>query len=106
MKLLTSPKSKAILNLLSQKAKARQLNPENNGAKTPIQGVFYCLKKINTSLVRAIVMVARSGQLKGWPVSTRPLAVPLSGVENPLRVAAQKLSTFGGGLLKTMESPL
>ncbi len=91
MKLLTSPKSKAILNLLSKNLKAIGISsPISNGVKTPIQGVFYCLKKTNTLLVRAFVMVARSGQPKGWPA-------PLPGTANLLRVAAQLLADVGGG---------
>lgn len=82
------------------------LNPVNNGVITPIQGVFYCLKKMVASVARPIILVARIGKPKGLPVSTKPFVAPLSGVENPLRVAAQNFSTFGGGLLNTMESPL
>jgi hypothetical protein len=71
--------------------------PISNGAKTPIQGVFYCLKKIVTPLVRAFVMVARSGQPQGWPA-------PLPGSSNPLRVAAQSFKPLRGGLiLQAME---
>lgn len=91
MNLLTPLPASAMLCSLSQKTEAGHLNPSSNGVKTPIRGVFYCLPKIITALVRPIVMVARSGPPKGGPA-------PLPGVENPLRVAAQNFSTFGGGL--------
>ncbi|WKJ91637.1 hypothetical protein QZJ86_05745 [Methylomonas montana] len=67
------------------------LNPESKGVKAPIQGVFYCPKKIVAPMVRAFVMVACIGPLSSGPE-------PLPGVENPMHVAAQRLSTFGGGL--------
>lgn len=70
---------------------ARPINPEKQGVNTPNHGVFYCPKKIVAPLVRAFVMVARSGLLKSGPK-------PCLGVDNPLRVAAQNPSTFGGGL--------
>lgn len=88
---LTAPNPKAMLATLSHKTKARHLNPEQSkGVKTPIQGVFYCLTKMVAPLVHPSILVARSGQPQGWPA-------PLPGVENPLRVAAQNISTFGGG---------
>lgn len=59
--------------------------------KTPLPGVFYCLKKIGTPLVRAFVMVARNGQPQGWPD-------PMPGSSNLLRVAAQSLEPLRGGL--------
>ncbi len=100
MKPLTRPKHKAILNPLSEKTKARTLNPESKGVKTPIQGVFYCPEKMVAPMVRPSILVARIGPLRSGPV-------PLPGVENPLRVAAQNLSTFGGGYQPSVkEQPL
>jgi len=73
---------------------------KSNGVKTPNHGVFYCPKKMVTPLVCAFVMVARSGQPKGWPA-------PLPGTANLLRVAAQQFAVVGGGLyLQAMEFPL
>ncbi|OAI22785.1 ash family protein [Methylomonas koyamae] len=63
---------------------------KSNGVKTPIQGVFYCPKKMITAFFRAFFMVARSGQPKGWPA-------PLPGTANLLRVAAQQFAVVGGG---------
>jgi hypothetical protein len=59
-------------------------NPLSIGVKTPFYGVFYCPKKIVAPLVRVFVMVARSGQPKGWPA-------PIPGIANLLRVAAQMI---------------
>ncbi|WAR43730.1 ash family protein [Methylomonas rapida] len=97
MMLLTRRISSAILNTLSQKTKVGVSSPRSNGVKTPIQGVFYCLKKIVTVKIRAFVMVARNGQPQGWPVSTSPFGDPLPGTANLLRVAAQQLADVGGG---------
>ena len=100
MNRLTLPKRKTILISLSQKTRVRHLNPVSKGVKTPNQGVFYCLKKMVAPAVRPIILVARSGQPQGWPA-------PLPGVENPLRVAAQNISTFGGGYQPSVkEKPL
>jgi hypothetical protein len=88
MNLLTISPASAMLCPLSQKTEVGPINTlRSNGVKTPIHGVFYCPQKIITALVRPIVMVARSGLPKGGPA-------PLPGVDNPLRVAAQTLSTF------------
>jgi hypothetical protein len=64
--------------------------PFSNGVKTPIHGVFYCLKKIVAAKIRAFVMVAHSGQPQGWPA-------PLPGSSNLLCAAAQRLKSTGGG---------
>lgn len=94
---LTASNHSAMLNLLSQKTKAGIETPFSNGVKTPIQGVFYCPKKIVTPLVRAFIMVARSGQPQGWPA-------PLPGSLNPLRVAARRLRPLrGGSYIQAME---
>lgn len=72
---------------------------KSNGVTTPNQGVFYCPKKTVTPLVRAFVMVARSGRPEGWPA-------PLPGTANLLRVAAQQFAVVGGGLHpQAMELP-
>lgn len=87
--MLTRQTGSAILSTAGNKS-ARFSTRKCNGVKTPIQGVFYCHKKTTTAVVRAFFMVARIGPLKSGPA-------PLPGVENPLRVAAQNFSTFGGG---------
>lgn len=93
--------SHRLSNLLPSISRSTEFSSsQSNGVKTPIQGVFYCLKKIAAPLVRAFVMVARSGQPKGWPA-------PLPGTANSLRVAAQRLAAVGSGLPnQAMESPL
>lgn len=96
MMLLTRRISSAILSTAGNKS-AGFRSLRSNGVKTPIQGVFYCLKKTHTLLVRAFVMVARDGQPKGWPVSTSPFGDPLPGTANLLRVAAQQFAVVGGG---------
>jgi hypothetical protein len=81
--ILTIFVAKAIL-LPSVSTPAGICNPLSIGVKTPSYGVFYCPKKIVAPLVRAFVMVARSGQPKGWPA-------PIPGIANLLRVAAQMI---------------
>lgn len=88
--MLTHRNYSTMLSTAGNKS-ARPINPEKQGVKTPLQGVFYCPKKITAHFVRAIIMVARSGLLKSGPE-------PCPGVDNPLRATAQNLSTFGGGL--------
>lgn len=85
--MLTRQSSSAILSTAGNKSARTLLNPVGKGVKTPIQGVFYCPKKILSVLCRAISMVARIGPLQSGPD-------PLPGVENPLRVAAQKTLNF------------
>jgi len=62
------------------------------GVKTPNHGVFLCLKKIVADKIRDFypVMVACSGQPKGWPA-------PMPGTANLLHVAAQQFAVVGGG---------
>ncbi len=88
---LTAPNRKAMLVMLSKKTEVGRGTPlVSKGVKTPIQGVFYCLKKMVAPAVRPIILVARSGQPKGRPD-------PLPGSSNPLRVAAQSVEPLCGG---------
>lgn len=88
--MLTAPHPAAILSP-PVNTPAGFRSSERQGAKTPIQGVFYCQKKIVAPLVRILSMAARNGQPKGWPE-------PCPGTANLLRVAAQQFAVVGGGL--------
>jgi hypothetical protein len=101
MKLLTSPKSKAILNLLSKKPKAGICNPFRYGEKSPrLHAAFLC-PPFSTVVIRAYSVMAG---LFGQPSR---LAAPYRGIANPLNPVARRFATMGGGcFLLDMESPL
>ncbi len=98
MNLLTSQKFKYILNSLSKKTKAGIETPnKNNGALTPISGVFLCLSNVVAPLVRPNVLVVRDR-----PVS-KPLWLHCPGL-NLLRTTAQGLRLLrGGSYIQAME---
>ena len=96
---LTNPVAIAILFTSINKSTGIR-TPFSIGVQTPFHGVFLRPKKIITPLVRAFVMVARSGQAKAWPA-------PIPGSSNPLRVAAQSFEPLAGGYQSSvLESPL
>ncbi len=96
--LLTHQIFGAILFPLSKKTKVGIETPyKNNGALTPISGVFLCLSKVVAPEVRPDVLVVR-----GRPDS-KPLWLHCPGL-NLLRTTAQRLRPLrGGSLLQAME---
>jgi hypothetical protein len=87
---LTRQNRRAILSFAGN-SQPGNLTPERKGVKTPNNGVFLCLKKIVTEIIRALTMAARLGPLSSGPV-------PFPGGETLIRAAAQRFSPFGGGL--------